>query len=532
MADYTQPDVVSKRVRFFDGQFLEDQDFIDEQKFHLDRVRRQSRLLRLTGVSEGLTLAAGSERYQLTVAGGMAVDARGRHLVLAAGRTLSLGQGFANQQNVEVHLAYRESPTDAGQIADGGSSARRWEESPTVVAVAPNGLTAVSPADAAPDLDGHTVLLGRLTVADNGDVTVDHAMTHRSSLSVSGRVGVGTADPGSDLDIGDFDPRDRHLTFKTAAGSGHRSGIRLWAEAEYQGYSIEYDGRLPAGRGLHVRTHDGDSAGTTRLFVGADGDVGVGTATPANTEGWGRVVDVVGSASTKLSVRTANVDGRVIARESTMYGAPAGMIVGTTTNSPLTLVTNQTARLTVGASGGVGIGSSDTRGSRLAVLADNQHLLLLRDKRTAEAGGRTSFLDLQQTDTLPPQIANSSFNLRFVHQNRYGHRLEVDEAGFHFRVGELKSDDYSDIHASYVDAAMVKADNLRIGSTVITEHEMSVLKKLAAGKLIIELFNTGRDVYAHSSIYEHLMTKKSYVLASAADDTNLNHARWELRNPR
>jgi hypothetical protein len=35
--DYTLPPVAEKRTRFFDGQFLVDQDFVDEQKYHLDR---------------------------------------------------------------------------------------------------------------------------------------------------------------------------------------------------------------------------------------------------------------------------------------------------------------------------------------------------------------------------------------------------------------------------------------------------------------------------------------------------------------
>ena len=44
MADYVLPDVVEKRVRFFDGQFLQDQDFIDEQNYQLDREHRHDAL--------------------------------------------------------------------------------------------------------------------------------------------------------------------------------------------------------------------------------------------------------------------------------------------------------------------------------------------------------------------------------------------------------------------------------------------------------------------------------------------------------
>ena len=57
-ADYTLPPVAEKRTRFFDGQFLTDQDFVDEQKYHLDRQRRHQRLLHVSGICEGLTVRA------------------------------------------------------------------------------------------------------------------------------------------------------------------------------------------------------------------------------------------------------------------------------------------------------------------------------------------------------------------------------------------------------------------------------------------------------------------------------------------
>ncbi|WP_416978248.1 hypothetical protein [Streptomyces sp. T028] len=360
MADYSQPDVVPKRVRFFDGQFLQEQDFIDEQKFHLDRERRQSRLLRFTGVATGLTVTSDAER-RITVAAGMAVDALGRHLVLAAGTTLELDEHFDDQQGIEVHLAHREAATDlTPDEAPGGAGARRWDESPRIVVVAPDGTTTVAPDDAPRDLDDHTVLLARCAVA-NGQVVVDLTAAQRSTLSVAGALGIGTTAPGSDLEIGDYGPRDRHLTFKVG-GDGRRSGIRLRAGSESadEGYSLEYDRRPVAGQGLHVRTYGPDDPedGTTRLFVSPGGDVGIGTTAPVNAGAWGRVVDVLGAGSTKLSVRTAKVEGGVLAHDTGVFGAPAGMVVGTKSASPVTLVTAGAARLSVTASGDVGIGST------------------------------------------------------------------------------------------------------------------------------------------------------------------------------
>ncbi|MFJ4790912.1 hypothetical protein [Streptomyces sp. NPDC088794] len=361
MADYSQPDVVPKRVRFFDGQFLQDQDFIDEQKFHLDRERRQSRLLRLTGVATGLTVTSGAE-LRITVAAGMAVDALGRHLVLESGTTLQLDEDFADQQGIEVHLAYRETETDlTPDEAPGGAGARRWDESPRIVVVAPDGTTTVAPDDAPRDLDDHTVLLARLAVA-NDKVVVDLTAAQRSTLSVAGALGIGTTDPGSDLDIGDYSPQDRHLTFKVAGGDGHRGGIRLRAGSESadEGYSVEYDRRPVAGVGLHVRTYGPDDPedGTTRLFVSPDGDVGIGTTVLDDTDAWDQVLDVVGAAKTRLSVRTENIEGRVVAHEGGAFGTAPGMAVGTVSASPLTLVTSGAPRLSVTAAGHLGIGTN------------------------------------------------------------------------------------------------------------------------------------------------------------------------------
>ncbi|WNZ08084.1 hypothetical protein [Streptomyces sp. 11x1] len=314
-----------------------DQDFIDEQKFHLDRERRQSRLLRLTGVSAGLTVTSGGPS-SITVSAGMAVDALGRHLVLAADTTVSVGD-LDGRQDVEVRLAYRETATDVAQT-EGVASERRWDESPRLVVIAPDGTAVVAPDDASPDLDGvPTVLLARLAVAEGGEVTVDLTAAQRSTLSVAGALGVGTDTPGSDLEIGDYGPRDRHLTFKVAGGDGHRGGIRLRAGSENanEGYSLEYDGRAVAGQGLHVRTHGpGDAEdGTTRLFVSPGGDVGIGTTAPDN-QGHGRVTGrrplravppEIRSPRTHVPVRPAPFRPGPVPRLEVPHGPPCPQVV-------------------------------------------------------------------------------------------------------------------------------------------------------------------------------------------------------------
>ena len=70
----------------------------------------------------------------------------------------------------------------------------------------------------------------------------------------------------------------------------------------------------------------------------AAGDLGVGTDTPENAEGWSRVADILGGAHAKLSVRAGDVDARVMAHTTGIYGGEPGMLVGTRSGHALSLV--------------------------------------------------------------------------------------------------------------------------------------------------------------------------------------------------
>jgi hypothetical protein len=76
--DYKLPIAITERVRFYDGQFLQDQDFIDEQKYHLARRNRHHRTLHVTGVAEGLTAyRPANTTFRVKVRAGLAIDPDG-----------------------------------------------------------------------------------------------------------------------------------------------------------------------------------------------------------------------------------------------------------------------------------------------------------------------------------------------------------------------------------------------------------------------------------------------------------------------
>ncbi|HUL12161.1 MAG TPA: hypothetical protein VLU73_08345, partial [Methylococcaceae bacterium] len=134
-ANYDQPPYVEKRVRFFDGQYLQDQDFVDEQKFHVDRQRRHNRTLHIAGIADGLRVSKATDApARVTVAAGTAVDSDGRQLVLAKDQNVDLpGSQLANK-TVNLYLLYREQPADL-QTQAGSKDHSRWLEQPEIRAV-------------------------------------------------------------------------------------------------------------------------------------------------------------------------------------------------------------------------------------------------------------------------------------------------------------------------------------------------------------------------------------------------------------
>ena len=88
----------------------------------------------------------------------------------------------------------------------------------------------------------------------------------------------------------------------------------------------------------------------------SNGNVGIGTITPENSEGWNKVLDVYGSSHSKMLVTTSNVKTGLWSHNSGIFGAPTGGIVGTWSDHPFSLITNRSARLTILSNGFVGIG--------------------------------------------------------------------------------------------------------------------------------------------------------------------------------
>lgn len=118
---------INKRVRYFTGQFLQQEDFTDEQNYHIGQQRHHNKRMHTWGIVEGLDVTANIGATQITVSTGTAIDGEGRQIILTEEVLLPLDQ-FADK-TVFVVIRYHEIPSDK---PEGALQETRWHARPKV----------------------------------------------------------------------------------------------------------------------------------------------------------------------------------------------------------------------------------------------------------------------------------------------------------------------------------------------------------------------------------------------------------------
>jgi hypothetical protein len=472
MAEYALPSTVEKRVRYFDGQFLQDQDFVDEQNYQLDREHRHNRLLHGPGITEGLAVTSAAPN-QVTVAPGTAIDSDGRQLVLAQATTVDLpGADFNDKQGVELFLSYLESAEDP-QTVGGSQDFTRWLERPALTALGPGGTY----SGTAPP-----VLLAKMALDHTGRVAMDNTVRSYSglrlpgaaadaatlratsggpvdlagSLAVDGSVGIGNPNPAYPL----------HLAVGKAlrieGGSGSSDSAAYFSFGGSGAFSIDAPG-VPSGR----------------FVVQNSGNVGVGTANP------GAKLEVAGGGGTSVDLV---VNGRLRSNNNDggLWVASDRFVGGFDTNK-IGFWNNNAWQLAVLNNGNVGVGTTGP-GAKLTVSSDDAHLQLRREAN-APAGTKI-FLELFQ-DNSPNAVYPC---LRFHHSNVFWHRIQGQPEGLSFRTGNPGDNSLINVYAN---TAVLNA--ITIGNVTIGANELAILQKLAAGTLQFDLLNVGHNEYAYAA---------------------------------
>ena len=121
-------DYPTKRVRYYDGQFLLSSDFIDEQSYHEDQLALHQRTQHFWGIAEGLEVTASTTATQsVDVAPGVALDRQGNQILLA----VTAQQSFANvgpgTRYLVIQFGEVQSDPAAAKYIPGNT---RWSQVP------------------------------------------------------------------------------------------------------------------------------------------------------------------------------------------------------------------------------------------------------------------------------------------------------------------------------------------------------------------------------------------------------------------
>jgi hypothetical protein len=158
MANYDIPDLPTKRLRYFNNQFLIDQDFIDDDAWQIGHERAFLRSLCVAGVCEGLNVSYPANKPP-SVSPGVAIDSMGRMIVIATATDALVKPDALADGDYFLHISFLESEDVKATGDKGTSDYTRWTQTPPINATAKNA--------ALPD---GAVVLGSCTVQNKAFV--------------------------------------------------------------------------------------------------------------------------------------------------------------------------------------------------------------------------------------------------------------------------------------------------------------------------------------------------------------------------
>lgn len=185
---------------------------------------------------------------------------------------------------------------------------------------------------------------------------LDSAKVNKSGDTMSGPLTVQGALRADNSDLYFTDTTHNHT------GIGNAPGFAAIENASNYG-ALMILGRSGTSKGRYVRLWD-----YLQVIGSMDitGNLGVGTDTIHNPQGWNRVLDVAGGPHARLNVRTTAGDVVTSVFSHDNWDGPRG-VIGTESNHPLTFATAYTHRMTIGTNGNVGIATDPSSVYRLDV---------------------------------------------------------------------------------------------------------------------------------------------------------------------
>lgn len=151
-------DYVSQRLRYFNGQFLEEADFNAEQAYHLNRRRLHNQHLHTPGIIKGLEVLKADSK-KIKVKAGEALDSWGREVILNDDITKDIKDITPSDGLICVWIEYSEVKIANQDDADANTATRVEEKA------------IVNVGSSFPDESGNSyVRLARFTLDKQGNI--------------------------------------------------------------------------------------------------------------------------------------------------------------------------------------------------------------------------------------------------------------------------------------------------------------------------------------------------------------------------
>lgn len=115
-----------KRLNYFYGQFLKENDFKDEQFYHIESLSNHNKYLHSWGIASGLDVSADRTKKHVILDEGMAMDRGGRQIILEKSMKIDIPKESGPICYLMISLGITQ--TDPAQETDFGGNTRILEE--------------------------------------------------------------------------------------------------------------------------------------------------------------------------------------------------------------------------------------------------------------------------------------------------------------------------------------------------------------------------------------------------------------------
>ena len=280
------------------------------------------------------------------------------------------------------------------------------------------------------------MILGRMTASKQRVVKLWDRLEVVGNQTVTGTVGIGTAaPPNKRLTIDNPVNNHANLELRQSGGQswgvglvintlGGTDGAAMMLRSRQKNWQLRGENGAAA-TGLQIAEDGGDAEygsghGIPRLHIKAGGDIGIGTTDPQSK------LDIQGAprSGTHPKGRALYVTGE--------FGEADGVEFRHS---------NGTQGIGFGHNAIYATGTNEHQDLNLRSRGDG----IVRVERKLPKAGKAVFLELLQHNTVNADVYPS---LRFHHWGRYWTRIEASNGRFHFKQGDLGSDEYVDVAAN------------------------------------------------------------------------------------